>query len=108
MEHFYERPLAFRRLTGDQHQVTRIDGVMKNPIERGCAQGAHDLRGNAQDRAHRHRAMLVHPFVRQRPLEIFRYIDKAIVLDSDPQEEFEEMLLKAAAPLRAWRPADPV
>lgn len=29
----------------------------------------------------------------------------AIVLDSDRQEEYEEMLLKAAAPLRAWRPA---
>ncbi|MEV7866603.1 aminodeoxychorismate synthase component I [Streptomyces sp. NPDC088124] len=27
----------------------------------------------------------------------------AIVLDSDPQEEYEEMLLKAAASLRAWR-----
>ncbi|MFE9609901.1 aminodeoxychorismate synthase component I [Streptomyces sp. NPDC006012] len=32
----------------------------------------------------------------------------AIVLDSDPQEEYEEMLLKAAASLRAWRaPAVP-
>jgi para-aminobenzoate synthetase len=28
----------------------------------------------------------------------------AIVLDSDPQEEFEEMVLKATAPLRAARP----
>ncbi|ARH92367.1 aminodeoxychorismate synthase component I [Streptomyces sp. MOE7] len=27
----------------------------------------------------------------------------AIVLDSDPQDEYEEMLLKAAAPLRAWQ-----
>lgn len=27
----------------------------------------------------------------------------AIVLDSGPQEEYEEMLLKAAAPLRAWQ-----
>jgi para-aminobenzoate synthetase len=27
----------------------------------------------------------------------------AIVLDSDAQEEYEEMLLKAAASLRAWR-----
>ncbi|BBJ46880.1 hypothetical protein SSPO_095980 [Streptomyces antimycoticus] len=27
----------------------------------------------------------------------------AIVLDSDPHEEYEEMLLKAAASLRAWR-----
>ncbi|MER8070758.1 aminodeoxychorismate synthase component I [Streptomyces sp. NPDC094034] len=27
----------------------------------------------------------------------------AIVLDSDPREEYEEMLLKAAASLRAWR-----
>jgi para-aminobenzoate synthetase len=27
----------------------------------------------------------------------------AIVLDSDPQDEYEEMLLKAAASLRAWR-----
>lgn len=31
----------------------------------------------------------------------------AIVLDSDPDEEVEEMLLKAAAPLRAWRAPDP-
>jgi para-aminobenzoate synthetase len=29
----------------------------------------------------------------------------AIVLDSDPLAEYEEMLLKAAAPLRAYRPA---
>jgi len=29
----------------------------------------------------------------------------AIVLDSDPQEEYEEMLLKANAPLRAYRPS---
>ena len=29
----------------------------------------------------------------------------AIVLDSDRQEEYDEMLLKAAASLRAWRPA---
>lgn len=28
----------------------------------------------------------------------------AIVLDSGPEEEYQEMLLKAAAPLRAWRP----
>ncbi|MGP8300283.1 aminodeoxychorismate synthase component I [Streptomyces inhibens] len=27
----------------------------------------------------------------------------AIVLDSDPQDEYEEMLLKATAPLRAWQ-----
>lgn len=27
----------------------------------------------------------------------------AIVLDSDPEDEYEEMLLKAAAPLRAWQ-----
>jgi para-aminobenzoate synthetase len=30
----------------------------------------------------------------------------AIVLDSDPAEEFDEMLLKAAAPLRAWPALD--
>ncbi|MEY9214555.1 aminodeoxychorismate synthase component I [Thermobifida halotolerans] len=32
----------------------------------------------------------------------------AIVLDSDPQEEYEEMLLKANAPLRAYRTSEAV
>ncbi|MEU5160245.1 aminodeoxychorismate synthase component I [Streptomyces sp. NPDC020875] len=32
----------------------------------------------------------------------------AIVLDSDADDEFDEMVLKAAAPLRAYRTADPV
>lgn len=31
----------------------------------------------------------------------------AIVLDSDPEEEYQEMLLKAAGPLRAWTPPSP-
>ena len=35
MEHFYERPLAFRGLTRNQHEVTGIDGVVVDPINRG-------------------------------------------------------------------------
>ena len=83
MEHSHQGPLTFRCLTGSQHEVARINGVVVDPIKRGGAQRAHHLRRNPQNRAHRHWPTRVHPFFRQGPLEIFCNVNEVIVLDSE-------------------------
>ena len=83
MEHFHERPFAFRCLAGNQHEVARINGPVVDSMKRGGAERAHHLRCNAQDRAHRHRPIRVHPLFRRGSLEIFGHVDELIVLDSE-------------------------
>ena len=83
MEHFDQGPFALGRLAGNQHQVAWIDGVMRDPMDRGCAERAHDLRGNAQNRTDRHGSVRVDPFFGQGSFEIFRDVNQVIVLDSE-------------------------
>ena len=52
-------------------------------MERRGAQRAHHLRRNAQDRAHRHWPVRVDPFFSKGPIEIFRNVNKVIVLNSE-------------------------
>ena len=83
MQHFHQGPFAFSRLAGNQHQITRINGAVNDPMERRSAQRAHDLRRNAQDRAHRHWPVRVDPFFNKGPIEIFCDVNKVMVLNSE-------------------------
>ena len=56
---------------------------MRNFVERRRAHRAHHLQRDAQDRAGGHGAVLVHPFFRARPLEIFGDADELVVLDAE-------------------------
>src|SRR5215211_2008170 len=83
MQHLDQRPIPLRRLARNQHDIPRIDRVMKNAVKRSGTERADHLHRDAQHRSGRQRSVRLHPIFRRSALEVFGYVNHLVAVESE-------------------------
>ena len=82
VQQLHKRPTTFRRRAGQDHDVSRLNGTVRQAMKRGGRDRPHHLERDPQRRIGRQRAVCDDPGIRRFPLQILGDENEALALQA--------------------------